>query len=112
MMLLSFVPLNMLDFQGFACRFHIFKTDEDFAVKELEKTLILLFALAQEAIVEVAVFLRVNSNKVSTTLVLKHGLNNYYHLFGGKLKELAQVFFLDPVHMILTFDQLNQFFHD
>jgi len=33
-------------------------------------------------------------------------------LFGGKLKELAQVFFLDPVHMVLSFDQLNQFFND
>ena len=112
MMLLSFVPLNLLDFEGFACRFHIFKTDKDFAVKELEKTLVFLFALTQEAIVEIAVFWRVNSYKVSATLVLKHGLNNYDHLFGGKLKELAQVFFLDPVHMVLSFDQLNQFFND
>ena len=56
MMLLSFVPLNLLDFEGFACRFYIFKTDKDFAVKELEKTLVFLFALTQEAIVEIAVF--------------------------------------------------------
>ena len=54
-MLLTFVSLNLLDFECFAWRFNIFKTDEDFAVKELEETLVYLLALTQKAIVEVAV---------------------------------------------------------
>ena len=56
--------------------------------------------LAEEAVVEITVFGRVNSDEVSTPLVLQDGFNNNLFLLLRQLQKLVQILLLDPVELI------------
>ena len=56
--------------------------------------------LAEEAVVEITVFGRVNSDEVSTPLVLQDGFNNDLFLLLRQLQKLVQILLLDPVELI------------
>lgn len=77
----------------------VFQTEKDFTEQELIESLLVLFK-GKEAIVEIAVLAGVNPDKLSSTLVLKHGVNHHLLALLGQLQERVEILLLDPVEII------------
>lgn len=66
--------------------------------------LLISLILAEETIVEITVFGRINSDEVSAPLILQDGFNHNLFLLLGQLQKLVQVLLLDPIELVDVFN--------